>query len=93
MHARTKINPSLSSHISVEASHSDSEQSRVRAAQSALLTNASVTSHIIIRESVSKPVDVRRMDQSRVMLDIFRQYLKSPRMNSHDQLTFVTGFW
>ena len=68
MHAKTKNNPSLSSHISVEASHGNSKQSWVRAAQSTLLAHASVASHVVVRESVSKPVDVRRVDQSRVML-------------------------
>jgi hypothetical protein len=69
MHQETKTNPSLSSHISVETSHGNGKQSRVRAAQSTLLAHASVASHIIVRESVSEPVDVSRVHQSRVVLE------------------------
>ena len=59
---------SLSSYISIEASHSDSKQSRVRATQSAFLANASIWSNIIVRESVSIAVDICSVDQSRVVL-------------------------
>lgn len=68
MHRKTNINTSLSSQISVEASHSDSKKSWVRAAQSALLAHASISSHIIVRESITMSVDVCGVHQSRVML-------------------------
>lgn len=68
MHRKTNINTSLSSQISVEASHSDSKQSWIWAAQSALLAHASISSHIIVRESVSMSVDVCGVHQSGVML-------------------------
>ena len=64
-----EINLSTSSQVSVEASHRDSKQGWVGAAQCTLLANASIWSHIIIRESVSMSVDIRRVHQSRVMLD------------------------
>jgi len=88
-----KINPPFSSHISVEASHGDSKQCRVRAAQSALLTNTSIASHIIVRESITMPVDIGRVHQSRVMLERTRQYLVPLTTSRIGQLTFVTGFW
>ena len=68
MHRKTKVNLPLSSHISVEASHSNSEHSWVRAAQSALLANAAIASHIIVRESIPMPVDIGCVHQSRVVL-------------------------
>lgn len=66
---KKQIDPSLSSHISIEASHSDSKQSWVRAAQSALLTHASITSDIIVRESVSMSINVCSVHESRVVLE------------------------
>jgi hypothetical protein len=59
---------SPSRQISIEASHGDSKQSWVRAAECALLANASIWGHIIVREGVPMSVDICRMHQSRVML-------------------------
>ena len=69
MDLQTKIDPSLSSHIGIETSDSDSKQSRVRAAQSALLTHASITSYIIVGESVSMSINVCSVHESRVVLE------------------------
>jgi hypothetical protein len=54
--------PALSSHISVESSHSHSKQRRICAAQRALLTNASIWSYIVVGKSIAMSIDVRRMD-------------------------------
>jgi hypothetical protein len=65
----TSVTPArLSSHISVEPSDSNSKQRRICATQSALLTNATVWSHIVVRESIAVPIDIRRVHQPGIVL-------------------------
>jgi hypothetical protein len=65
--------PSNSSQISIKSSHRDSKQSRIRAAHRTLLPNPTIGSNIIVWESVAMSVNVRRVNQSRVVLIYIRQ--------------------
>jgi hypothetical protein len=57
-------NARLLSQISVEPTNSDSEQFGVRTAHCALLTDATIRSHIVVGERVAMPVCVRRVYQA-----------------------------
>jgi hypothetical protein len=54
----------FSSLISVGPTDSNREQLRVRTAHCALLTNTTVWSHIVVRESIAMPIHIRRVYQA-----------------------------